>query len=106
MPAWSLLMAMKESNRYCFHGEVVELAEAPAGTYRAKTRGTFTVHGVEREREIECEGIRDQGGLRVRCAFQVILSDHDIPIPKLMFMKIDEVMELELDFFLSTDGGR
>ena len=40
------------------------------------------------------------------CSFQVSLSDHEIPIPKLMFMKIDEIMELDLDFFLSpVEGG-
>ncbi len=88
-----------------FSGRVVELVEASAGTYRARSRGTFSVHGVGREREIECDGVPDQGGLRVRCAFQVVLSDHDIPIPRLMFMKINEVMELDLDFFLSPAGG-
>jgi hypothetical protein len=35
----------------------------------------------------------------------VSLSDHGIPIPKLLFMKIDEVMELELDFYLRAVAG-
>ena len=92
-----------------FAGRFVLLDEDGPGRYRAVSRGTLAIHGVEREREIECTATSRDARLRVRCAFQVILSDHAIPIPKLMFMKIDEVMELDLDFFLSPTsekGGR
>lgn len=84
-----------------FRGRVAALQPEAPGRYRALTRGVFTIHGVAREREIQCTAESQAEALRVRCAFQVILSDHDIPIPKLMFMKIDEVMELDLDFYLS-----
>lgn len=84
-----------------FRGRVAALQPEAPGRYRALTRGVFTIHGVAREREIQCTAEARSEALRVRCAFQVILSDHDIPIPKLMFMKIDEVMELDLDFYLS-----
>jgi polyisoprenoid-binding protein YceI len=88
-----------------FSGRLVALDKESDGGFRAVTRGSFSVHGVEQEREIVCQGEEEGEGLRVRCAFQVTLSDHGIPIPKLMFMKIDEVMELELDFFLDPAGG-
>ena len=84
-----------------FRGRVAALQPEAPGRYRALTRGVFTIHGVAREREIQGTAESQAEILRVRCAFQVILSDHDIPIPKLMFMKIDEVMELDLDFYLS-----
>ena len=83
-----------------FTGRVTRLEEDGPGSYRAVTEGTLAIHGVEREREIGCTATSRDAGLRVRCAFQATLSDHDIPIPKLMFMKIDEVIEVELDFFL------
>ncbi len=89
-----------------FSGRVTSLRTSGSGRYRAVARGSFSVHGIEREREIECSVEASGQPLRVQCAFQVLLSDHDIPIPKLMFMKIDEVMELDLDFFLSpAEGG-
>jgi polyisoprenoid-binding protein YceI len=90
-----------------FSGRVVRLDEDGPGRYRALTNGTFTVHGIERDREIPCTATSQDAGLRVQCAFQVALSDHDIPIPKLMFMKINEVIEVDLDFFLTptTEGG-
>lgn len=88
-----------------FFGKVARLDGDGGGGYRAITRGSFSVHGMEQEREIECSAEMAGQGLRVRCTFQVLLSDHEIPIPKLMFMKIDEVMELDLDFFLSPASG-
>ena len=89
-----------------FTGRVARLDEDGSGSYRAVTRGTFAIHGVEREREIECTATPQDSGLRVQCAFQVTLTDHSIRIPKLMFMKIDEVMEVDLDFFLIPTSER
>ncbi|MBT8395916.1 MAG: YceI family protein [Gemmatimonadetes bacterium] len=88
-----------------FSGRVTNLDGGPPGAYRAKMSGMFRVHGIDRNRDIECTAEEVGPSLRVRCAFQVVLSDHEIPVPKLMFMKIDEVMELDLDFFLSPAGG-
>ncbi len=88
-----------------FAGRVTSLEGDGPGSYRIVTRGTLAIHGIEREREIQCTAVSREARLRVRCAFQVTLSDHDVPIPKLMFMKIDEVMELDLDFFLSRTSG-
>jgi hypothetical protein len=88
-----------------FSGRVIQLERTGQETYRALTRGSFEVHGVQQDREVQCGARRNGPGLEVRCAFQVTLSDHGIPVPKLMFMKIDEVMELDLDFFLVPAGG-
>jgi polyisoprenoid-binding protein YceI len=88
-----------------FKGKVSRLTQVAPGRFRAVTVGAFTVHGVEREREMVCEGEGSPENLRIRCQFQVILSDHDIPIPKLMFMKINEVMDVDLDFHLQPASG-
>lgn len=97
-----------ETNRFpfaSFEGRVTALQQEGPGSYRAATSGTLAIHGVERERQIECLASPAGEALRVKCSFTVSLSDHDIPIPKLMFMKIDEVMELDLDFFLIPAAG-
>lgn len=88
-----------------FEGQVSQLQSDESGGYRASAHGMLSIHGVERERDVDCLATRVGIDLRIRCAFTVALSDHDIPIPKLMFMKIDEVMELDLDFFLSPAAG-
>jgi len=97
-----------ETNRFpfaSFEGRVNALEKEGPGGYRAMTSGTLAIHGVERDRQIECFASPAGEALRVKCSFTVSLSDHDIPIPKLMFMKIDEVMELDLDFFLIPAAG-
>lgn len=88
-----------------FEGQISRLQGDESGGYRAIAHGILSIHGVERERDVDCLATRVETDLRIRCAFTVALSDHDIPIPKLMFMKIDEVMELDLDFFLSPAAG-
>ena len=88
-----------------FEGRVTELRRDGSKEYRASTLGTLSIHGVDMPRAIECTGTPEGEELRVRCTFEVTLSDHDIPIPRLMFMKIDEVMALDLDLFLTPVSG-
>lgn len=93
-----------ETDRFpyaAFQGRLTELASAQADDFRAIASGTLTIHGVDRPRDIECSVSPVGPGHRVRCEFTVALSDHEIRIPKLMFMKIDELMRLELEFFLT-----
>ena len=47
-----------------------------------------------------CLFLPSEGGYRVKTNFEVKLTDFDIEVPKLMFVKIDETMQLELDFHL------
>jgi hypothetical protein len=88
-----------------FAGRVMGLEEESPGRFAAETRGTLTVHGVEHSRDPECTPEKIRESLWVLRAFQVTPSDHGIPIPKLMFMKINEVMEVDLDFLLSPARG-
>jgi polyisoprenoid-binding protein YceI len=92
-----------ETERYpfaSFEGRVSDLGPDGSGGFHVTARGSFAVHGVERPREIACEASRIGADLEVRCGFPVNLSDHDIEIPKLMFMKIGEVVEVDLRFYL------
>jgi len=88
-----------------FRGRVADLRTDASGGYQATARGVLSIHGVEQQRDIGCSATPEGIDLRVLCSFTVVLSDHGIPIPKLMFMKIDEVMELDLDFYLSPAKG-
>lgn len=89
-----------------FTGRVSRLERVGLGGFEATAQGRFGVHGIERDREIACVGELQGEDLRIRCAFEVLLSDHEIPIPKLMFMKIDEIMEVDLEFFLTPASVR
>jgi polyisoprenoid-binding protein YceI len=96
-----------------FTGRVLSLEAVASRGFRATAAGDLSIHGVARRREIEC-GIDQEDdspgrrgkNLRVRCSFTVALADHDIPIPRLLFMRISEEVELELDFHLVPAEGR
>jgi len=61
-------------------------------------KGELTVHGVKREREIPATAkfTTNGEGLVLRSNFKVKCMDHNIKIPKLLWKKIGEVMDVTL----------
>jgi len=91
-----------------YRGSIVSVASAPGGgAFRVTTRGDLTIHGVTRPMEIPCDVTAEGRGYRTRCSFQVLLSDHQIEIPSIMFLKLANEIRLELDFAMAPvgDGG-
>ena len=84
---------------YAFFDATIGRVEAAAGgVFRVTAQGMMNIHGVEREVDIP-GNVSDRGeGYRVRCTFNVLLSDFDIEIPKIMFLKLADEIRLELDF--------
>jgi len=83
-----------------FAGSVVHAIPSGNGGYSAETVGTFDLHGVKRERTLEVRIEPDSSGYLVTSSFDVSLKDHDIEIPKLMFLKINEIIAVEISFAL------
>jgi polyisoprenoid-binding protein YceI len=84
-----------------YTGRIEHLQEEEDGRFSSRIAGVFSVHGVERQRVIECSGELVAQSVRVSCEFEVRLTDHDISVPRLMFLKINEVIDVHIDFFLS-----
>ncbi len=84
---------------YAFLEATIDRVEAEDdGVFHVTAQGVLNIHGVEREVNIPCD-VSDRGeGYRVRCTFNVLLSDFDIEIPKIMFLKLADEIRLELDF--------
>ena len=87
-----------------FRGRITRTEPTGNGGASVTAHGTFTVHGVERERDISCDVTPTGAGYRTRCAFDVLLSDHDIEIPKVMFLKLANDIRIELEFTVSPPG--
>ncbi len=84
---------------YAMFDATIERVEvASAGVFGVTAQGVLNIHGVEREMELPCDVSTRQDGYRARCTFTVLLSDFDIDIPKLMFLKLADEIRLELDF--------
>jgi hypothetical protein len=85
-----------------FSGHIEGVAHDTSGGIRVVTQGVFSIHGVEKDQDIACLVSANESGYRVQASFPVSLTDHDIEIPSLMFLKINEIVELELDFYLKV----
>ena len=92
-----------EVDRYpyaAFGGKIEQVLSLAGAMFRVTTRGVLGIHGVEQERVLTCDLATVNEGYHVNCSFPVFLSDHDIEIPKLMFLKLNNEIRMELDFIL------
>ena len=86
-------------------GRIARAAPLNDGAFRITSQGTFGVHGVERDQAMTCDVSPDGAGYRVQCEFEVLLSDHDIEIPSVMFLKLNNEVQLTLDFYIEPVEG-
>lgn len=64
--------------------------------------GTFKIHGVEREMDVPVEVTSNaDGSLSVVARFGVKLSDHEIPRPKFLFVKLADEQAVTVSFVAS-----
>ena len=70
------------------------------GGFLISAHGTFSLHGFDREMDLGCEVTPNAASYRASCTFDVLLTDFDIKIPSLMFMKISDTISIEVVFFL------
>ena len=92
-----------EVDRYpyaAFGGTIEQVTSLPGEMFQVTTQGILGIHGIEQERALTCNLATVNEGYRVNCAFPVFLSDHDIEIPKLMFLKLNNEIRMELNFIL------
>lgn len=72
-----------------FKGRVIESLDLRTpGTTIVRAKGTFDLHGVERERIIECRIAVGRDGVRVTSTFPVLLEDHAIRVPRVVQRKV------------------
>lgn len=78
-----------------FTGKIIDKVDLTKnGKFTIRAKGILTVHGVAQERIIKSEiDIRDKK-LIVKAQFTVLLADHNIAIPKIVFQKIAEEVQL------------
>ncbi|MHA8052762.1 YceI family protein [Aquirufa sp. Wall-65K1] len=94
-----------ESEKYpmaSFKGKIKEAVDLKkAGTYPVTASGTATIHGVTKAIEIKGTIISDGNQLQLTSQFDVQLQDYQIKIPKIVFAKIAEVIEVKSKILFS-----
>jgi polyisoprenoid-binding protein YceI len=95
--------------------DYLETDEYPYASYSAKissieslgenrfkifSEGDFTIHGISKSLAISAIVFVNENIIHIKSEFDVNLPDHNIEIPKLLFLRIDETIEIELEFYL------
>ena len=74
-----------------FKGKINEAINfTKAGTYEVSATGILSIHGINQERTIKGKLTISEGLINLNTRFDVLLIDHKINIPKLVFKKIAE----------------
>ena len=89
-----------ESEKYkeaTFTGKIVENIDLKTnGRYAVRAKGLLSIHGVEQERIIPADITVSDGTLQVTSGFIVLLSDHQIKIPKVVHQKIASIIDIKV----------
>ena len=65
-------------------------------------KGTFNIHGVEKEMEVNGTLQNTEEGLKLNANFQILLSDYEIGVPSNLVTKISQNIEVKVKALLSS----
>lgn len=89
-----------ESEKYpeaTFNGKIIETVDfTKKGKYIIRAKGTLMLHGVELERIIKSEIEITSAGIKVNAGFTILLSDYNIPIPRVVKEKLANEIKVEV----------
>lgn len=83
-----------------FKGKLIRKTHEQSGILSVTAEGVMFIHGIEQKKSIQANLIPEEGGFHIETNFSVALPDYDIEVPQLMFLKINEIIKLELDVYL------
>jgi hypothetical protein len=90
-----------ESEKYpeaTFTGRIIEAVEwNKKGIYEVRAKGKLVIHGWEQERILRANLEVESWRLRVKAQFTVMLADHGITIPRAVFQKIAEEIQVTVE---------
>lgn len=86
-----------------FTGKIIEdLDFSKPGTYEIRAKGILSIHGIEQERIIKSNLEIRGNGIQVRSMFSILLSDYNIPIPRVVKEKLANEIKVEVMAMLSV----
>jgi hypothetical protein len=98
-----------ESGKYyqsSFTGELVEDIDfSKDGVYKVTAKGTLLVHGKKQPRNISGTITIANGKVTINSDFKVLLADHDIAVPKVVYQKIATEIYVKLKFLMELEKG-
>jgi len=90
-----------ESNKYpnaTFRGKIIENIDfSVPGLFNIRAKGNLEIHGIGRERIIKGTIDIKENQLEISSNFQILLQEHEISIPKIVYQKIAEEIEVSIN---------
>lgn len=81
-----------------FNGRIVENIDfSKDGVHKASAKGILKIHGIEKERTINGTITIKDGVISLTGKFDVVLKDHNVKIPKILFSNIAEQVEVTIN---------
>lgn len=90
-----------ESDKYpkaIFQGVIEGFNDIDTSPIKRIVSGTLDLHGVKKEMNIEAEFARTKGEITTTGQFFIKLEDFNIKIPKIVFKKIAEEIQVDFNF--------
>lgn len=82
-----------------FKGKINEpLDLSKPGVYDVSATGKLNIHGTERDQTIRGKLTVQPGKMSLDATFEVLLADHKIQVPKVVFMKVAEKIAVAARF--------
>ena len=95
-----------ETNKYPmtnYKGKIIYFEKVSDAEYKVVIDGNMSIHGVTKPLKINGNLYKADDDYRVKAYFEILLTDYNIEIPKLMFMKISNTIKLALDFYIKEN---
>lgn len=88
-------MESKKYPRLTYTGTLLDKPDLTKdGVYECRTKGKFTIHGVEKERILKHSITVKKGKIDIKSEFTIALADYRISIPKIVYKKIAEEIDI------------
>ncbi|MGE5457825.1 MAG: YceI family protein [Methanococcaceae archaeon] len=91
-----------ETDKYpltTFKGKIIKADKISEGNFKVLAEGDLTIHGVTKKVQTIGQISNIGNGFHITSKFEVRLPDYNIEVPTMMFLKISEIIKLDLDFF-------
>jgi polyisoprenoid-binding protein YceI len=80
-----------------FQGKLIEKIDFSApGIYPVRAKGIFEVHGIPQERIIRATIEVKESGIELTADFKVLVADHKITIPQIVYQNIAEEIQVKV----------
>lgn len=85
-----------------FEGKFIEEVNFEKdGNFNARAKGILTIHGISQERLIKTNVSVKNGSIKITSKFTVLLSDHNITIPKIVNQKLSSEIEVNVETYFT-----